>query len=467
MQDTRCACLPWERKARHCLQPPSPIFLLVALFMTPSPRCAQVVPYSSPVRSLDEVETIKEVEVLSDEQPQQPRKPQVIAWKSGPEHEAGSGAAVASGGAWRKLKTAQRVTHGSRLRRVFPSRFADFKYQSQGTLITSSRRTPSIKPPAPRRDAPFEKLRALCARRKYKLPIYPKSAAQLNRLEKATEDVALFSGASSGSGQFSIGAYELGLKQALFLSMESRACVVDEYILRQGERGDKFYIVETGEYEVTLRQKNDAVVHRYVQEGSFGELALLYQLPRASSVRCTVAGKLWSLDRATFRRAFVSHGHPDPTLRFLKTVRKVHDALDEATKHGMKAASSASHALMAAPGAIVPSQLDGILAHIMPPGVSTAEIEELTKRCRSHLDAGTEAVSLEEIATALVAAGADGSDESKKLLRTRDLVFRAWHDVWARRTRRRDPSPQLAPPLTSRARVSGVNRARRDLRCCF
>ena len=64
----------------------------------------------------------------------------------------------------------------------------------------------------------------------------------------------------------------------------------------------------------------------------------------------------------------------------------------------------------------------------MPPGLSSKEIEELAASCRRHLDEGVDEISLEEIAVALVASGSDGSDESKKILRSRDLIFRAWHD---------------------------------------
>ena len=245
------------------------------------------------------------------------------------------------------------------------ARFAASQFQSSGTLLQTNnlrRRTPSIKPP-PNKKSRFGLWKA-CRREKYRLPIYPKSAAQMRRLEKAAEDVAIFSGACDdhGSGaKFSIGANRLDLKAALFLAMESHTFHPGDFVIRQGERGDKFYIVESGEYEVLLKQRGDAVVHRYVDEGSFGELALLHKLPRASSVRCAVAGKLWSLDKETFRRAFVQHGHPDPTAGFRKAVQQVNGALSGAVGRGT----------------IVPEKLEGLLTCIMPPGVSRAEIAQL------------------------------------------------------------------------------------------
>ena len=273
-------------------------------------------------------------------------------------------------------------------------------------------------------------LNFLCCRTPPSLPVHPKSEDELRRLEKATEHVALFSGSHGAhGGHFSVGCdHKVELKQALFLAMEPMQCQAGEDVIRQGERGDKFYVIESGEYEVRLRQKNDAVVFRYADEGSFGELALLSGHPRASTVHCNVGGRLWTLDRETFRTAFVNHGHPDPTVKFAKAVHKVTHALDEATKHGLKSVADGMHAVTATPGHLHHAELESLLHHIMPPGLTQADIAELKRKCMTQLDGGAEEISLKEIAAALVAAGANDSDESKKILRTKDLVFRAWHD---------------------------------------
>lgn len=44
------------------------------------------------------------------------------------------------------------------------------------------------------------------------------------------------------------------------------------------------------------------MVHTYEGSGSFGELALMYNMPRAASVRAQTPGALWAMDRHTFRR---------------------------------------------------------------------------------------------------------------------------------------------------------------------
>lgn len=73
----------------------------------------------------------------------------------------------------------------------------------------------------------------------------------------------------------------------------------NEFVIRQGENGDNFYIIESGRYKVYVDNKN---VHTYDNEGSFGELALLHNMPRAATIKAETKGKLWVMNRKTFRR---------------------------------------------------------------------------------------------------------------------------------------------------------------------
>lgn len=43
-------------------------------------------------------------------------------------------------------------------------------------------------------------------------------------------------------------------------------------------------------------------IHTYENSGSFGELALLYNMPRAATIQAHTDGSLWAMDRQTFRR---------------------------------------------------------------------------------------------------------------------------------------------------------------------
>ncbi|KAL7996105.1 putative mitochondrial carrier domain protein [Plasmopara halstedii] len=74
-------------------------------------------------------------------------------------------------------------------------------------------------------------------------------------------------------------------------------------ILRQGDPGDYFYVVESGRCEVT-RCKPKATkpfVDRVIGRGaSFGEASLLYNSRRGASVKALDDAKVWCMDRVSF-----------------------------------------------------------------------------------------------------------------------------------------------------------------------
>jgi len=75
-------------------------------------------------------------------------------------------------------------------------------------------------------------------------------------------------------------------------------------IITQGEQGDHFYILDQGDAEVYLTIDNDppAMVKVYHHGDSFGELALLYNSPRAATVKAITECITWVMDRPTFRK---------------------------------------------------------------------------------------------------------------------------------------------------------------------
>lgn len=62
-----------------------------------------------------------------------------------------------------------------------------------------------------------------------------------------------------------------------------------------------FSLILSGIYNAYVGEDNKHV-HTYENRGSFGELALLYNMPRAATIRAVTDGQLWALDRQTFRR---------------------------------------------------------------------------------------------------------------------------------------------------------------------
>ena len=80
-------------------------------------------------------------------------------------------------------------------------------------------------------------------------------------------------------------------------------------VIHQGDVGDFFYVVEKGGFDFYIKkpgvETNNGLgdkVGTVGPGGSFGELALMYNAPRAASVVSTSPGVLWALDRITFRR---------------------------------------------------------------------------------------------------------------------------------------------------------------------
>ena len=76
-------------------------------------------------------------------------------------------------------------------------------------------------------------------------------------------------------------------------------------VIKQGEQGDTFYVLDSGVADVWVSKDGGepAKVFTY-EEGSgaaFGELALLYNSPRAATVRANGAVSLWALDQMTFK----------------------------------------------------------------------------------------------------------------------------------------------------------------------
>ena len=76
-----------------------------------------------------------------------------------------------------------------------------------------------------------------------------------------------------------------------------------ETVIQQGDKGVNFYAVAEGSCTITVQHGSGPSV-RYGNVGpgnSFGELALLYNTPRAATVKAEVPTELWVLDRATYR----------------------------------------------------------------------------------------------------------------------------------------------------------------------
>ncbi|KRX47729.1 cAMP-dependent protein kinase regulatory subunit, partial [Trichinella murrelli] len=88
-------------------------------------------------------------------------------------------------------------------------------------------------------------------------------------------------------------------KKDIFNAMFPVEANAGEVIIQQGDEGDNFYVIDSGEVEVFVNNKSVTTIK---ESGSFGELALIYGTPRAATVLAKTRVKLWALDRDTYRR---------------------------------------------------------------------------------------------------------------------------------------------------------------------
>ena len=104
------------------------------------------------------------------------------------------------------------------------------------------------------------------------------------------------------SQAFMFAALENKEKDILVDAMEEKKILNGKWIINQGDDGDNLYVVDQGTLECYKKFGNDdpKLVKVYNPGESFGELALLYNAPRAASIRAVTDCVLFALDRETF-----------------------------------------------------------------------------------------------------------------------------------------------------------------------
>ncbi|KAI8341397.1 cyclic nucleotide-binding-like protein [Chlamydoabsidia padenii] len=122
--------------------------------------------------------------------------------------------------------------------------------------------------------------------------VIPKSAEQHDRIQSAIQTNFLFRHLD-----------EMQYKDVIN-AMTEKQVEPNETVIQQGAVGDFFYIVESGHLDCYIDQE---LVTNYQAGGSFGELALMYNSPRAATIVATTHCVLWALDRVMFRGILMEH----------------------------------------------------------------------------------------------------------------------------------------------------------------
>ncbi|CAL8091775.1 unnamed protein product [Calicophoron daubneyi] len=119
---------------------------------------------------------------------------------------------------------------------------------------------------------------------------YPKTDEQRKRLTQATKDILLFRCLDEDQ-----------MKDVIDAMFERHVNPGDK-VITIGEDGDNFYVIEKGVYDIIIKVNGEEKnVGKYDNKGSFGELALMYNTPRAATILATTEGVLWAMTRETFR----------------------------------------------------------------------------------------------------------------------------------------------------------------------
>lgn len=129
----------------------------------------------------------------------------------------------------------------------------------------------------------------------YERVVNPKSDEQKARLCQAMKNILLFK------------SCEPEQMLEILDAMLERKVDSEEKVIQQGDDGDNFYVVENGTYDVFVNvgENTTKKVHTFLDSGSFGELALMYNCPRNATIIAQSPGILWALDQAVFRRIVV------------------------------------------------------------------------------------------------------------------------------------------------------------------
>lgn len=123
-------------------------------------------------------------------------------------------------------------------------------------------------------------------------PRYPKSDAAVQFIDAALEDNFIFA---------SLSPHE---RRLLIDAMMMETVPAGKVIIKQGEVGDFFYVVEEGHVSFAVDNQHVGATGR---GGSFGELALLYNCPRAATCIANTACRLWKVDQKTFRHMLANN----------------------------------------------------------------------------------------------------------------------------------------------------------------
>ena len=132
-----------------------------------------------------------------------------------------------------------------------------------------------------------------------KIPQVPKSDDVIAHIESCIQGHLLFR------------ELDRDTRSALILSMTEVKVAEGETIIAQGDKSaDFFYVVDSGGFECYVKAEGveppGKHVMTYSSGDNFGELALMYNTPRAATIIASQPSVLWAIEREVFRTLILS-----------------------------------------------------------------------------------------------------------------------------------------------------------------
>ncbi|KAF4695378.1 hypothetical protein FOZ60_004869 [Perkinsus olseni] len=136
----------------------------------------------------------------------------------------------------------------------------------------------------------------------WRAPEYHKTAEEVQAIK------SMLASSENDKRQILFGHLRDREMEKVILAMRRKDVTKGESVIRQGDFGDAFYIVEEGTFDIFVKRgdKEPVKVMECGPGSSFGELALMYNAPRAATVTATSDAKLWGLDRDCFQLMVVT-----------------------------------------------------------------------------------------------------------------------------------------------------------------
>lgn len=108
--------------------------------------------------------------------------------------------------------------------------------------------------------------------------------------------------------------------QAVVNAMIPQVFKANNFVIKEGDTGNQFYVSAEGSYEVI---KDGVCIKSFEAGVVFGELAILYKARRFASIKVTTDAFVWALDRKVFQKIMMKTGSQEreQNIKFLSSAK--------------------------------------------------------------------------------------------------------------------------------------------------